>query len=135
VWSEEESWFRHEVIATWASRTGVSDKRQYPLADYVIGPRFLASVRELGDAYTEKVFRGVVDALTGRAAEVTSRQQHRLREGQGGSDPYLTRHDGAICWRLSLEVNVASARRLHYWQVPGGTIELSRVVLHDDMEP
>lgn len=135
VWPNEESWFRHEVVATWAARTGASDKREYPLTDYVIGPRFLASVRELGDAYTEKVFRGTVDALTGRAAEITGRQLHRLREGQGGSDPYVTRHDGAICWRLSLEVNVASARRLHYWQVPGGSIELSRVVLHDDMEP
>lgn len=135
AWPDEESWFRHEVIGTWAARTGASDKQQYPLAPFVIGAGFLDSVREIGDRYTDKVLRGVVDALTGRAAEIPARQLHRLREGPGGSDPYVTRHDGALCWRLSLEIGAASARRLHYWQVPGGTIELSRVVLHDDIEP
>lgn len=135
AWPDEESWLRHEIVATWAVRTGASDKQQYPLTDYVVGPRFLASMRELGDSYTEKVLRGVVDALTDRASEMNARQLHRLREGEGGSDPYVTRADGATCWRLSLEINTASARRLHYWQVPGGTIELSRVVVHDDIAP
>lgn len=135
AWPDEEAWLRHEVIGTWAARTLASEKQQYPLVDYVIGPQFLTSVRDLGEGYTEKVFRGIVDVLTGRAAEIPSRQLHRLRQGQGGSDPYVTRTDGAICWRLSLETNTASARRLHYWQLPGGTIELSRVVIHDDVAP
>ena len=135
AWSDEESWLRHEIIGTWAARTLASEKQEYPLAEYVVGPRFLASVRELGDTYTEKILRGIVDALTDRAADIPGRQLHRLREGQGGSDPYVTRSDGALCWRLSLEANTASARRLHYWQLPGGAIELSRVVLHDDVDP
>lgn len=134
-WPDGESWLRHEVTSTWASRTGASEKRQYPLKDYVVGPRFLGSVDELGDAYTDKILRALVDVLTGRAPEVPSRDLHRLREGQGGNDPYVTRSDGATCWRVSLEQNTASARRLHYWQLPGGRIELSRVVLHDDVEP
>lgn len=135
AWSDEESWLRHEIIGTWAARTLASEKQEYPLAEYVVGPRFLTSVRELGDTYTEKILRGIVDALTDRAADIPGRQLHRLREGQGGSDPYVTRSDGALCWRLSLEANTASARRLHYWQLPGGAIELSRVVLHDDVDP
>lgn len=135
AWPDEESWFRHEVVATWAARTLASEKLDYPLADYLLGSQFLASVREFGDPYIEKILRGVVDALTGRAADVPGRQLHRLREGQGGNDPYVTRSDGALCWRLSLEANTASARRLHYWQLPGGVIELSRVVLHHDAEP
>ncbi len=135
AWPDEQQWFRHEVIGTWAARTLASEKQEYPLATYVLGPRFLDSVRDLGDTYTEKVLRGVVDALTNRAAEIPGRQLHRLREGQGGSDPYVSRSDGALCWRLSLETNTASARRLHYWQLPGGAIELSRVVLHEDVEP
>lgn len=135
AWPDEESWFRHEVVGTWAARTLASEKQEYPLASYVVGPRFLGSMRELGDSYTDKILRGVVDALTDRAADIAGRQLHRLREGHGGSDPYVTRSDGAVCWRLSLETNTASARRLHYWQLPGGAFELSRVVLHDDVEP
>ncbi|GAB2696625.1 hypothetical protein BKA24_001151 [Microbacterium marinum] len=135
AWPTEESWLRHEITGTWAARTLASEKLEHPLADYIVGPRFLASMREVGDAYTEKVLRGVVDALTDRAADIPGRQLHRLRRGQGGSDPYVTRSDGAVCWRLSLETNTPSARRLHYWQMTGGTYELSRVVLHDDVEP
>lgn len=134
-WPDGESWLRHEVTSTWASRTGASEKRQYPLREYVLGPRFLESMNELGDAYTEKILRALVDVLTGRAPEIPGRDLHRLREGQGGNDPYVTRRDGGTCWRVSLEQNTASARRLHYWQLPGGHIELSRAVVHDDVEP
>ena len=135
LWPDETSWLRHEITATWAARTQASEKREHPLAEYIFGPRFLASARTLGDQYIEKILRGVVDVLTDRAADIPGRELHRLREGQGGSDPYVTRADGAICWRVSLESNTASARRLHYWQLPGGVIELSRVVLHDDVAP
>jgi hypothetical protein len=34
-----------------------------------------------------------------------------------------------------MQINTPSARRLHYWRCPDGTIELSSVRLHDDMEP
>lgn len=134
-WPDGESWLRHEVTGTWATRTTASEKRKYPLKEYVVGPRFLGSVNAFGDAYIDKVLRALVDVLTGRAAEVPGRDLHRLREGQGGNDPHVSRSDGATCWRVSLEQNTASARRLHYWQLPSGRIELSRVVLHDDVEP
>lgn len=135
AWPDEESWLRHEVTCTWATRTGAFDKKQHPLKDYTVGPAFISSLTELGDSYTDKVLRGVVDILTGRAPEVTSRELHRLRQGVGGNDPYVTRADGASCWRINLESNTASARRLHYWQLPGGQIELSRVGIHDDVAP
>lgn len=32
-------------------------------------------------------------------------------------------------------MNVAGARRLHFWRLPDGTVELSRVVIHDDTRP
>lgn len=28
-----------------------------------------------------------------------------------------------------------AARRIHYWVVPGGGVELSRIVSHDDVRP
>ncbi|WP_211876908.1 hypothetical protein [Pseudarthrobacter albicanus] len=36
-----------------------------------------------------------------------------------------------VCWRLSIEQNVAAARRLHYWRCADGVVELSRVTVHD----
>jgi hypothetical protein len=73
--------------------------------------------------------------LTGLAPEMNGLQVHRLRTGSGGDDPIRQRDDGAVCWRVSLQVNTPSARRMHYWKLPGGAYELSRVVLHDDVEP
>lgn len=75
------------------------------------------------------------EVLTGLAADIPGRELHRLRTGNGGGDPYRVRADGARAFRASLQVNTPSARRLHYWQLPNGQIELSRVVLHDDVEP
>ena len=46
-----------------------------------------------------------------------------------------TRADGAVCMRAYVEEGVPQSRRLHYWKVKDGLVELSRVVLHDDMAP
>ncbi len=135
VWPTGEDWLRYEVLTTWAIRTIASDKSRHPLAEYTVGPRFVESLNTLDDGQLEKALRAIVDVVTGRVAEIPGRQLHRLREGDGGSDPYVVRADGAGCWRASIEVNAPSARRLHYWQLPGGAVELSRVVLHDDMMP
>lgn len=135
AWPRGEDWLRYEVLTTWATRTIASDKSQHPLAEYTVGPRFIESLTTLDEGQLEKALRTVVDVATGRVAEIPGRQLHRLREGDGGSDPYVVRADGATCWRASIEVNAPSARRLHYWQLPGGVVELSRVVLHDDMMP
>lgn len=75
----------------------------------------------------------VVDVLTDRAKDLSSRDLHRLRSGDGGSDAPRTRaEDSAVAWRAAIEVNAASARRLHYWAI-GNRIELSQVGVHDDM--
>jgi hypothetical protein len=83
----------------------------------------------------DRVVWTLVMVLTGLAPEMNGLQVHRLRMGAGGDDPFRQRDDGAVCWRVSLQVNTPSARRLHYWKLPGGAYELSRVVLHDDVEP
>lgn len=135
AWPRGEDWLRFEILATWATRTIASDKSRHPLADYAIGPDLIGSLNMLDGGQLEKALRTVVDVVTGRVAEIPGRRLHRLRRGDGGSDPYVVRADGAVCWRASIEVNAPSARRLHYWQRTGGPIELSRVVQHDDMEP
>jgi hypothetical protein len=83
----------------------------------------------------QKIFRAVVDVLTGYVRELGSRNVHPLREGTGAGDAGVTRSDGSVCLRAYVEQSTPSARRLLYWQSPSRRIELSRVVLHDDMNP
>ena len=77
----------------------------------------------------------VFEILTGLAAQLPAREIHQLRTGLGGDDPTRTRDDGSTCWRANLQTGAPAARRIHYWIQPGGRIELSRVVTHDDYEP
>lgn len=132
---DDEEQLRFEVLAEWARAIPAADKAGRPLAEYTLGPRFLASLTDVEGVSRDRVVWTLVMVLTGLAPEMNGLQVHRLRTGAGGDDPVRQRDDGALCWRVSLQVNTPSARRLHYWKLPGGAYELSRVVLHDDMEP
>ncbi|GAB3160777.1 hypothetical protein GCM10027059_09470 [Myceligenerans halotolerans] len=127
--------FRFEVTQTWAQIVPAGEKERWPLGEYVLGSRFLESLETVEGISRDKVLRTVVHVVTGRAPEMNGLQVHPLRSGLGGDDPQRVRDDGAACWRVSLQVNTPSARRMHFWRLPGGGYELSRVVLHDDMEP
>lgn len=131
----EEQW-RHEVYLAWVERIPASDKARLPLpAGWTVGPAFLDSLDELEGVTRAKVAAVVVEVLTGLAKELPGRDLHRLRVAESGSAPYVVREDGAACWRAALQRETPSARRLHYWELPGGAIELSRVVAHDDTTP
>lgn len=131
----DEAWIRDAVSAAWEERVHSGDRSRWPLRDYRIGTEFAASLTVLDDAQLTKALRACVDALTGRDRDIASRDLHRLRAGNGGDDPYVSREDGARCWRSAIEQRAASARRLHYWELRNGVIELGRVVLHDDTRP
>ncbi|WP_369371171.1 hypothetical protein AB1046_20730 [Promicromonospora sp. Populi] len=132
---DDEEQLRFEVLAEWARAIPAAEKPGRPLADYTLGPRFLATLSDVEGVSRDRVVWTIVMVLTGLAPEMNGLQVHRLRTGAGGDDPIRQRDDGAACWRVSLQVNTPSARRLHYWKQPGGAYELSRVVLHDDVEP
>ncbi len=132
---DDEEQVRFEVLAEWARAIPAAEKPLRPLADYTLGPRFLASLTDVEGVSRDRVVWTLVMVLTGLAPEMNGLQVHRLRTGAGGDDPIRHRDDGAVCWRVSLQVNTPSARRLHYWKLRGGAHELSRVVLHDDVEP
>ena len=93
---------------------------------------FLESLERLEGIKAEKVADVVFEIVTGLAPQLPSREVHHLRTGSGGDDPVRIRDDGAIAWRASLQVNTPSARRIHYWVLPSGQIELARVATHDD---
>lgn len=124
--------FRYLVLTQWATRTLPSEQGDRPLADFLIGPVFLESLERLEGIKAEKVADVVFEIVTGLAPQLPSREVHHLRTGSGGDDPVRTRDDGAIAWRASLQVNTPSARRIHYWVLPSGQIELARVATHDD---
>ena len=126
--------FRHEVYIEWAERIPAEQKAAFPLAPYTLGERFLSSLEAVQGAERTKVVQVVVEILTGLDRELASRDRHVLRAGAAGNAAPVTREDGSVCWRVTLQRNRPSARRLHFWSAPSG-IDLSRVVLHDDMKP
>jgi hypothetical protein len=54
----------------------------------------------------------------------------------GGDDPVTQRAvDAAVCWRVALQINTPSARRLCAWKLPDRRWEMSTIRKHDDFEP
>ena len=122
-----------EVEQAWARRVPAEQKDELPLAPWSVGLGFFDSWAEVEGVARSKVVDVIVEVLTGRVYELAGLEAHQLRSGPGGDDPPRVREDGATCWRVSLQVKTPSARRLHYWLLNDGSIELSSVRLHDDM--
>jgi hypothetical protein len=134
--ADRERGFRYAVETAWAERTPVGEQAAEPLPDYTIGPAFLDSVDELSGVTVDKIAAVVFEIVTGRADRSSGRELHQLRESETGNASYVRRaSDGATCWRAALQRNTPQARRLHFWRLTKGGVELSRVVKHDDMRP
>ena len=102
----------------------------------LVGLVFLESARTLSGVSPEKILEVCAHVVSGRAASLPGLALHPLREGPGGSDQRVRGSDGAKAWRCSLQTKTPSARRLHFWSVPGSSgpvIELASVGLHDDL--
>jgi len=135
LFKDPEKQFRFDVDVAYAHRISAEDKEIRPLRELRLGPDFLTSLTSIEGIDRGKVFDVVADILTDLVTELGSRDLHPLREGKGSAARDVIRHsDGARCMRVALQRRTPSARRLHYWKV-GDTIELSRVVKHDDMTP
>jgi hypothetical protein len=128
---------RHDVYLAWAKHTPAVDKAIQALpALWKAGPDFAGSLYSFTEpGVTAKALKAAVEVLTGAAERNPAREVHALRENAGGEAPQVRREDGAKCFRAAIERNVAGARRLHFWRLPDGTVELSRVVVHDDCRP
>lgn len=132
--TDPEQQFRWEVEKAWTSRIPAGEKDRLPLRAYVLGPDFLATLDSLEGVDRDKVADVVVDIATGRIHDVAGRETHQMRVSDRAGSDFRTRQDGATCWRVSLQVKTPGARRLHFWQPPGGAPpELSSVRHHDDM--
>jgi hypothetical protein len=137
LFATAEERLRHDVYLAWAQNVPASDKAQQVLPpDWQAGPEFAASLYGFTEpGVVAKALKAAVGILTGAADRNGARDVHALRANPGGDTAQLIRGDGAKCFRAAIEQNVASARRLHFWRLPDGSIELSRVVVHDDFKP
>ena len=115
-----------------ARRPGESD---LPLQRMRVGREFMDRLRRLEGVSLDKVIEVCALVACDMATVLASREVHPLREREGGSDQRQRAADGAKAWRCSIQEKTASARRLHWWRIPGedgATIEFASVGIHDD---
>jgi hypothetical protein len=95
------------------------DRQAHPLRRMRVGPEFLRTLRELEGVTVDKVVEVCTQVACGMASAIPAREVHQLREGPRGAGGRTREADNAKAWRCSLQDNTASARRLHWWSVPG----------------
>jgi len=96
---------------------------------------FLARLRELDGIEVEEVIEVAAQVACDKAHTISARHVHPFHAGAGGSEQVTRSRDGANAWRCALQVATPSARRLHWWRIPGpegATIEFASAGLHDD---
>lgn len=109
-----------------------ADRVRYPFGAIRLGPRLLETFHALEGIDPQKVFEVCAHVASGRAPEIAGLEVHPLKAGKSAQQ--RSRRDGGKAWRCSLQVKSASARRLHYWIVPGAdgpVIEFDTVGVHD----
>ena len=121
-----------EVHLAWSSSTTQDDRTRFPWREPTLGPGFLDSLEIVQGISRGKVVEVAAHVVSGRAPDVPGLELHQMREGDGPTSPQLVRDDGATAWRCSLQGQSPAARRLHYWELPGGGVELANIVYHDD---
>lgn len=134
--TSSETAFLLAVRVEYARKFDESDRLAFPLQRMRVGREFLARLRALEGVEVEKVVEVCAQVASGRAHQVQGRSVHELRSGAPGSPGRVRAADGAKTWRCSLQDGTPSARRLHWWQIPGpagATIEFAGVALHDDV--
>lgn len=129
----DEMRFLARLRDSYEARYTRDDQTRYPLRDVRLGPEFLERVRRTEGVELAKVVEVATDVAARRAHEIAGREVHPLRTGEGGATQRTRAADGAQAWRCSLQVGTASARRLHWWELPDGGVELASVGVHDDL--
>lgn len=130
LFGDPEDQLRYDIEQTWLRRTPEPERGVRPLTRYRLGTGFLKSLSALQGIGRDKVLDVLVEVLSDRAKEIPGRDLHPLRESES-SQTQLVRSDGAKAWRCALQVHTPSARRLHFWKLPDGSIELDTVGTHD----
>ncbi|HET7171898.1 MAG TPA: S1 RNA-binding domain-containing protein [Gaiellales bacterium] len=121
-----------EIRQAWERTTMEDDRARYPWRDPAVGPELLDSLERIQGVSRERVVEVCAHVASGRAADIPGLDLHALRSSESGGTPQRERADGAKAWRCSLQASTPAARRLHFWRLPDGGVELAKVVYHDD---
>lgn len=135
VHSDPEAQFRLEVELDYLSRVEEPDRAKFSWPTrYHVGGDFLPSLAQLvrdGGIAREKIVSVCADILSGRAREMPNRAVKEWRTSARG--PQRKREaDGAVAMRARLQTGASAARRLRYWVLRNGEIELDWVGVHDE---
>ena len=127
--------FRFEVELSYLTQFDEDRRNRKPLrSNYTMSGRFLDSVQALcatGGIKREKVVDVCAEVLSDLAAENSSRAVKAWTDGKNGPQQ-MRASDGALAFRVRLQTNTQSARRMKYWRLPDGSMELDWVGVHDD---
>jgi hypothetical protein len=126
----------YEVRHAYLMTVPTSQRTQWPLEDYTVADLFLEDIQNQNGALSRgQIITAIVDIVSSRMNDVNSRKPRPLREG-GGDDgrPVITRADGAVAWRANISAGTPAARRIMWWRMPSGSIELARLASHDDVD-
>ena len=130
---QTERRFIAEVRQAWNTMGTDADRERFVWREPRIGPDFLESLTRVQGVTHERVVEVCAHIVSGRVAEVGGLELHPLRGREGGNAPKRVRADGAKAWRCSLQASTPAARRLHYWELTDGGIELAKIVYHNDI--
>lgn len=128
----DEERFLGQLRASYDARYQGDDRSRYPLRSVRLGQEFLTRVQQLDGVSSDKIIDVCADVAAGRVHEIPGRETHRLKTGEGGAPARVRQSDGAGAWRCALQVGTPAARRLHWWELPTGGVELASVGSHDD---
>lgn len=131
--ADPEASFHELVVRAWIGALSPDDQQSHPLRGYRLGEAFQRSVDALGEIDAARVAWVCAMVACRRAGELDGLAAHPLRTGPGGNDPQRVRADGARAMRCALKRFKPSAPRLHWWELPDGTVAFASVQRHDDM--
>jgi predicted RNA-binding protein with RPS1 domain len=133
----DERAFLRAVRLAYARSVDEGERLERPLLAMRVGPEFLARARALQGVSVEKIVEVAAQVACEQAHEIDGREVHPMGESSGGSKQRVRARDGAKAWRCALQVKTPSARRLHWWRIPGphgATLEFASVAVHDDFD-
>jgi hypothetical protein len=135
VFRDPDRQFVFELGVAYLIQVDESSRERYRWPDnYLIGPDFMVSVDRLvlaGGISREKIIEVCVDVLSGRARDRTARAVKEWLVSRNGP-PLVRPSDGARAMRARLQNFSHGARRLKYWCLPSGVVELDSVSVHDE---
>lgn len=134
VYLDPEKQFRFEVELSYLSRVTEVNREIYPWPKkYFIGDSFIESLDKMvqsGGIKREKLIDVCTDIICDQAKDNPSRVPKPWTDGAHG--PQITRADGAKMMRVRAQSGTAAARRIRYWQLRTGAIELDEVLTHTE---